>query len=115
MRRQAWSKSRTRSTHPRRTRMADRHRGTPVQGQILWTPTAELREQSEIGRYLQWLRLERKLDFPDYDALWRWSVTDLDGFWASLWDYFEIGRASRTSASSARGRCPARSGFPARG
>ncbi len=70
--------------------MADRHRGTPVQGQILWTPTAELREQSEIGRYLQWLRLERKLDFPDYDALWRWSVTDLDGFWSSLWDYFEI-------------------------
>jgi acetoacetyl-CoA synthetase len=59
-------------------------------GDVLWTPSAELREQSELARYLRWLRDERGLDFADYDALWRWSVEDLEGFWASLWDFFEI-------------------------
>ena len=37
-----------------------------------------------------WLERERGLDLADYDALWRWSVTDLEGFWSSLWDFFEV-------------------------
>jgi acetoacetyl-CoA synthetase len=60
------------------------------QGDVLWTPTAELREESELGRYLRWLRSERGLAFDGYDELWRWSVEDLEGFWGSLWDFFEI-------------------------
>jgi acetoacetyl-CoA synthetase len=59
-------------------------------GEVLWTPPADVRERTVIGRYLAWLHRERGLDFADYDALWRWSVTDLDGFWCSLWEYFEI-------------------------
>ena len=49
-----------------------------------------MRERSEVGRYLAWLLDERGLDFADYDALWRWSVADLEGFWSSVWTYFEI-------------------------
>jgi acetoacetyl-CoA synthetase len=64
-----------------------------AQGEVLWTPPADVAERSELGSYLAWLRRERGLDFPGYDELWQWSVTDLDGFWASLWDYFGI-RAS---------------------
>ena len=64
-----------------------------VQGQVLWTPPDDGRERFEIGRYVEWLRSERGLDFPGYDELWRWSVTDLEGFWGSIWDFFEI-RAS---------------------
>ena len=59
-------------------------------GQTLWTPPADARERSEIGRYLTWLERERGLSFASYDELHRWSVTDLEGFWGSLWDYFEI-------------------------
>jgi acetoacetyl-CoA synthetase len=62
-----------------------------VQGDVLWSPPADLRETTEIGRYLNWLRDERGRDFADYDELWRWSVSDLDGFWSSIWDFFEIG------------------------
>ncbi|MFK0280194.1 acetoacetate--CoA ligase [Streptomyces sp. NPDC090499] len=29
-------------------------------------------------------------DGADYAALHRWSVTDLDGFWAAVWEYFGI-------------------------
>ena len=59
-------------------------------GDVLWTPPADARERFELGRYLAWLRDERGLDFAGYDALWRWSVSDLDGFWASIWDFFEV-------------------------
>ncbi|MEH6741789.1 MAG: AMP-binding protein, partial [Sulfitobacter sp.] len=30
------------------------------------------------------------LTFEDYNAMWRWSVTDLEGFWAAIWDFFEF-------------------------
>jgi acetoacetyl-CoA synthetase len=65
--------------------------GAPLtQGAVLWTPTADAREHSELAHYLAWLRRERSLDFADYDELWRWSVADLPSFWASIWDYFAI-------------------------
>ncbi|MFJ9779616.1 acetoacetate--CoA ligase [Amycolatopsis sp. NPDC101161] len=28
--------------------------------------------------------------FDSYEDLWRWSVTDLEGFWAKVWDHFEV-------------------------
>jgi acetoacetyl-CoA synthetase len=62
-----------------------------VQGDILWSPPPDVRERTELGRYMNWLRDERGRDFASYDELWRWSVDDLEGFWASLWDFFGIG------------------------
>lgn len=43
-----------------------------------------------LGEYLRWLADERGRTFPDYASLWQWSVDDLDGFWSSIWDYFEV-------------------------
>ncbi len=43
-----------------------------------------------IRLYTEWLAIERKLHFDSYDALWRWSTTDIAAFWQSIWDYFEI-------------------------
>ena len=62
----------------------------PVPGQVLWTPPPDAREHSEVGRYLDWLEAERGLAFTDYDNLHRWSIDDLEGFWGSLWDFFEV-------------------------
>jgi acetoacetyl-CoA synthetase len=44
----------------------------------------------QIRLYTDWLRNERGLAFDNYDALWQWSVTDLDAFWQSIWDYFDL-------------------------
>jgi acetoacetyl-CoA synthetase len=43
-----------------------------------------------ITTYQQWLAQRHGLRFDSYDALWRWSTTDLHGFWQSLWDWFDI-------------------------
>ena len=59
-------------------------------GEVLWTPPADVRQTTQLGRYLDWLRETRGIDHADYDELLRWSVDDLEGFWGSLWDFFEI-------------------------
>jgi acetoacetyl-CoA synthetase len=59
----------------------------------LWEPSEERREQAAITRYGRWLRDERGVDVdPEghYDALWQWSVDNIDEFWASIWDFFEV-------------------------
>ena len=59
-------------------------------GAVLWSPPADVRERSRIGRWLQWLAEERGLRLHDYDEAWRWSVEDLEGFWGSVWDHFGL-------------------------
>ena len=39
---------------------------------------------------MDWLGDSRGLVFDDYDELHEWSVTEIEDFWQSLWDYFEI-------------------------
>jgi acetoacetyl-CoA synthetase len=39
---------------------------------------------------MRWLAAERERSFETYEELWRWSVTDLDGFWAAVWDFFDV-------------------------
>ncbi|NCU67797.1 acetoacetate--CoA ligase [Acidovorax sp. 210-6] len=66
----------------------------------------------QIRLYQDWLRTQRGLVFDDYDALWRWSVTDLDAFWQSVWDYFEIASPTPHHAVLATNRMPGAQWFP---
>ncbi|WP_348774014.1 acetoacetate--CoA ligase [Micromonospora sp. WMMD714] len=79
---------------------------------MLWTPPADVRERSRIGGYLRWLREHRGLDFADYDALWQWSVTDLDAFWRSIWDHFEVVAHTPPTATLGDAAMPGARWFP---
>jgi len=57
---------------------------------LLWTPSQALQDSSNIRAYMRWLETTRGLRFATYDELWRWSVADLEAFWESLWEYFQI-------------------------
>jgi acetoacetyl-CoA synthetase len=39
---------------------------------------------------MAWAAHRRGVMFGDYDALWRWSVDDLEAFWESVWEYFQL-------------------------
>jgi acetoacetyl-CoA synthetase len=78
----------------------------------LWTPSAELVERSRLTEFMGWLRAERGLAFGDYDALWQWSVDDLDGFWAALWDFFEVRADGDRSTVLASREMPGARWFP---
>jgi len=44
----------------------------------------------QIRLYQDWLKQNRGLSFEAYKDLWQWSITELDAFWQSIWDYFDI-------------------------
>lgn len=59
----------------------------------LWRPGPAAGE-SRISRFQEFLAASRGLTFTDYDALWRWSVEELEEFWAAVWEHFELARIS---------------------
>lgn len=64
--------------------------GTVKEGTLLWEPDRSRIENSNLSRYMKWLNEEKQLDMKDYNSLWNWSVHDIEGFWKSQWDYFNI-------------------------
>jgi acetoacetyl-CoA synthetase len=59
-------------------------------GEVLWTPPDDVRETTQLGRFMDHLRDAGKGAFSDYAELHAWSIDDLEGFWGSLWDFFGI-------------------------
>jgi acetoacetyl-CoA synthetase len=61
-----------------------------LEAEVLWAPSPEMVERSQLIRYIAWLAENRDLHFEDYAALWRWSVTEIEEFWRTIWDCFEV-------------------------
>ena len=66
----------------------------------------------QIRLYQNWLRDQRGLSFATYNDLWRWSVTDLNAFWQSIWDYFELVSPTPHTAVLANNVMPGAQWFP---
>ena len=82
------------------------------EGELLWTPRPEWAAQTNIVAYMQWLEREHGLHFDDYHSLWRWSVEQLDDFWASLWEYFDIQASAPYRAVLGKREMPGAQWFP---
>ena len=65
---------------------------------LLWEPSEELKQQATLTRYMHWLEREKGLHVRDQEELWHWSVSHLEEFWASIWDFFSV-KASRPYTS----------------
>jgi acetoacetyl-CoA synthetase len=60
----------------------------------LWEPTAQDREHAEMTRFMRWAGERTGRTFADYGELWEWSVSEVEEFWAAVWEYCGV-RASR--------------------
>ncbi|MDP6683447.1 MAG: acetoacetate--CoA ligase [Desulfobacterales bacterium] len=60
------------------------------EGTILWKPPNDRIKAANITQYMKWLKKDKGLDFTDYDKLWKWSVTQIEAFWESLWQFLQI-------------------------
>jgi acetoacetyl-CoA synthetase len=78
----------------------------------IWRPAPAAIESSELTRYQRWLEARLGRTFEDYRALWEWSTTDLEGFWGSLWDYFEIAASVPYERVLGRRTMPGAEWFP---
>ncbi|WP_431887154.1 acetoacetate--CoA ligase [Nocardiopsis alba] len=90
---------------------------------VLWEPDEERIESSNVVAFARWAAREKGVeafgsggstavrDF-DYDALWRWSVTDIDGFWASIWEFYGVRADTPYEAVLADRSMPGAEWFP---
>jgi len=60
----------------------------------------------QITLYRRWLKERHDLQFESYEALRRWSVTELDTFWRTIWDYFDLQSATPFDAVLAERKMP---------
>lgn len=64
-------------------------------GNLLWSPSRDRIESTDMWRFMQFINEKYNREFNDYESLYMWSVTDIQDFWASAWDFLEI-KASQT-------------------
>ncbi len=65
-----------------------------------------------MSLYRRWLGETRNLSFADYEAMRQWSVTDIDAFWQSIWDYFDLQSPTPHRAVLAERKMPGAVWFP---
>jgi acetoacetyl-CoA synthetase len=57
---------------------------------LMWAPSAGRVEGSRMRHFQRWVAEHRGVKTSSYRDLHRWSVTDLEGFWGAVWEYFEV-------------------------
>jgi acetoacetyl-CoA synthetase len=80
--------------------------------EILWTPPADARSTTRMGRYLAWLESDGRPAFEAYADAWQWSVDEPGAFWQSIWDHFGVRSASTPGPALAEARMPGAVWFP---
>ncbi|HMJ02915.1 MAG TPA: acetoacetate--CoA ligase [Conexibacter sp.] len=79
---------------------------------LLWQPSAERVEHATLTRYERWLEQRLGQSFDSYGELWRWSVDELDAFWRSIWDFFELQADGSPERVLGRREMPGAEWFP---
>lgn len=69
--------------------MTDRETPEP-----LWTPSPRLVAECNLAKFMAYVERVRGCRFADYEALWKWSVSDLEGFWSAVWEFFDMAGVS---------------------
>jgi acetoacetyl-CoA synthetase len=83
-----------------------------AEGELLWTPSQARVEKSHLTAYMRWLARERGLSFASYEDMWRWSVSELEPFWQSMWDFFGVRSSAPHECVLANRRMPGADWFP---
>lgn len=78
--------------------------------EVLWRPDPS--RDSRMVAFREWLRVERGLDFPDYERLWEWSTTDLSSFWGALAEFLSVRFHESPSAVLGSTDMPGATWFP---
>ncbi len=60
----------------------------------LWEPTPRERERATMTRFMAWAGERHGVRFADYEELRRWSLSELEEFWADIWEFCSV-RASK--------------------
>lgn len=76
------------------------------EGMFLWEPSETWKQQSNLMKYLHWLNKNKNMIFNQYTDLWQWSVTEIESFWESIWQYFNISHSKTYNHVLAKRKMP---------
>ena len=82
------------------------------EGDLLWTPSSEQVARANLTAFQAWLTERHGKSFDSYDAMWRWSIGDLEGFWQAIWDYAGIQSSAPHTRVLASRSMPGAKWFP---
>jgi acetoacetyl-CoA synthetase len=57
---------------------------------LLWTPSPQRVENSNMFRFLNFINQKFNQDFTDYTPLYEWSIANIEEFWAAFWEFADI-------------------------
>src|SRR3984957_5405376 len=80
--------------------------------ELLWEPSPERIERATLTRYRDWLGRSRGLRFDGYPDLWQWSVDDIEAFWGSIAEFFDVRFEDPGSAVLGNREMPGAEWFP---
>ncbi len=80
--------------------------------EVLWTPSPERVRRATITRYQGWLEQTRGVATEGYEDLWRWSVENVEEFWSSIVEFFDVRFQEPPSGVLGRGEMPGAQWFP---
>jgi acetoacetyl-CoA synthetase len=83
-----------------------------VDGPPIWTPTDEVIRRARIHDFVESLSGQGVPVGDDYHQVWQWSVTDLDGFWEAVRQFFDVRFSTPAEAVLADDRMPGALWFP---
>ena len=53
----------------------------------LWEPSAELVRNSNVTKFIELINKEKNLNIKDGKELYKWSIDNIEDFWAKMWDF----------------------------
>ncbi len=56
----------------------------------LWVPSEERTRNSNMTLFMEFVNRKFRKEFHTYDELYEWSVSEIAGFWESIWELEEI-------------------------
>lgn len=56
----------------------------------LWIPSTERIRNSNFQKYFSFLKNHFNKNFNNYNELYNWSITEIEEFWKSIWEYSEL-------------------------
>jgi acetoacetyl-CoA synthetase len=56
----------------------------------LWTPSQSRKDQANMTRFMEKVNGRHHLNLQTYSELYKWSIENIQDFWASLWDFADV-------------------------
>ncbi|MCK5152116.1 MAG: AMP-binding protein, partial [Candidatus Thorarchaeota archaeon] len=58
--------------------------------QSLWKPSNQTVENANMTRFIKSVNSQYNLSIRDYGELYKWSIDNIEDFWAAMWDFGNI-------------------------